>query len=57
MKIKKVEYNLKNEIIIDSDEGEKKISSKDALEIAYALFDCYGFKYDILEDLENIING
>jgi hypothetical protein len=55
--ITKGRYNLNNDLMFDSENGDLKINSTSALEIAYTLFDCYGFNYDILEELEEKINA
>lgn len=61
MKIKKVcdteYYIMKNVIRFKTDDGIYEIDSKDVLELSYALLDSLGLKYEILEDVDEKLNG
>lgn len=43
---------LTNDMFFETDLGTLKLTPKQALEIAYTLFDSYGLDYDILNILE-----
>lgn len=45
-------YDLNGNLFFDADDKPYKISTKDALELAYTLFDSMGHSYDELEQIE-----
>lgn len=47
-----VKYDMKGNIFFNADDKPYKISTKDALELAYAIFDSMGHSYDELEQIE-----
>lgn len=55
--IKNGRYNMRGDLFFNTDQGDYTISQKDALEIAYTLFDSAGFSYAELEKLEEKIEG
>lgn len=50
--IKQGKYDLNNNLFFNIDGQDYKISAKDALEIAYTLFDSMNKSYDILEEID-----
>lgn len=46
-----VEYTVRGEISFNADGLEVNMNAKDALEIAYALFDWAGMDYTILDEI------
>ena len=44
-------YDLNGNLLFDTDQGQITMTAKDALEIAYTLFDSVGHSYDELDEI------
>lgn len=44
-------YDIHGNLLFDTDQGAYKISQKDAIELAYALFDSVGHSYNELDEI------
>lgn len=60
MQIKNVEngeYDVKGNFTFDIESGNIEIKAVDALEIAYALFDWAGMPYELLDEINEKVEG
>ena len=60
LKIKKVENGrngINEKMFFDTEDGEIEIDTASALEIAYTLFDKYNMPYEILDELNEKVEG